>query len=294
MSARYSSTKLIEINTVNLMSKWFSESARLVARMFDAIKDYLDSPDHLVCLLVDEVESLTAMRNSAMSGVEPSDAIRVVNAVLTQIDQIKRYPNVLVLATSNVTGVIDPAFIDRADIRIFIGPPSAPAIYTIYRSCLTELIRVGLIEESGSNLLSYQALAAMQFTENKINPASIHLWNLARRSFGLNGRTLRKLPLLAHAFHLKRVSPRMHSIISCGTRVHLASAAPNSYLPDQEPVLSVNQVHSDVIGDLHGRVSLNTFMQALQYAVDAQFADAKALQTASNTTRLLKVNSGNE
>lgn len=89
MSTRYSSTKLIEINTFNLMSKWFSESARLVARVFDTIKEYLDSPDHLVCLLVDEVESLTAMRNSAMSGVEPSDAIRVVNAVLTQIDQVR-------------------------------------------------------------------------------------------------------------------------------------------------------------------------------------------------------------
>ena len=37
-----------------------------------------------------KVESLTAARKSAMSGSEPSDAIRVVNAVLTQIDQIKR------------------------------------------------------------------------------------------------------------------------------------------------------------------------------------------------------------
>ena len=37
-----------------------------------------------------QVESLTAARKSAMSGSEPSDAIRVVNAVLTQLDQIKR------------------------------------------------------------------------------------------------------------------------------------------------------------------------------------------------------------
>lgn len=131
-------------------------------------------------------------------------------------------------------------------------------------------------------------------SDEQINPASIHLWNLARRSLGLNGRTLRKLPLLAHAFHLKRVSPRMHSITSCGTRVHLASTAPNGYLPAQEPALSVNQTRSDVNGDLHGRISLHTFMQALQYAVDAQFADAKALHMASNTSRLFKVNSDNE
>ena len=48
-----------------------------------------------------------------MSGSEPSDAIRVVNSVLTQIDQLKRYPNVLILTTSNITGAIDLAFVDR-------------------------------------------------------------------------------------------------------------------------------------------------------------------------------------
>lgn len=37
-----------------------------------------------------QVESLTAARNACRAGAEPSDAIRVVNAVLTQIDQIKR------------------------------------------------------------------------------------------------------------------------------------------------------------------------------------------------------------
>ena len=62
-----------------------------------------------------QVESLTAARQSAMSGSEPSDAIRVVNALLTQIDQVKRHSNVLILTTSNVTGAIDLAFVDRSD-----------------------------------------------------------------------------------------------------------------------------------------------------------------------------------
>ena len=56
-----------------------------------------------------------------MAGSEPSDAIRVVNALLTQIDQVKRYHNVLILTTSNVTGAIDLAFVDRyTDIVWFI------------------------------------------------------------------------------------------------------------------------------------------------------------------------------
>ena len=83
-----------------------------------------------------------------MGGSEPSDAIRVVNALLTQIDKLSRFPNVLVLTTSNITGTarrapllrnidcathlsihcplgaIDLAFVDRADIKQYIGLPS--------------------------------------------------------------------------------------------------------------------------------------------------------------------------
>lgn len=68
-------------------------------------------------LPLDEVESLTAARKSALSGNEPSDAIRVVNALLTQIDHLRDYSNVLILTTSNITEAIDLAFVDRADIK---------------------------------------------------------------------------------------------------------------------------------------------------------------------------------
>lgn len=68
----------------------------------------------------DEVESLTAARKAALRGSEPSDAIRVVNAVLTQLDSLKQYANVLILTTSNITEAIDVAFVDRADIKQYV------------------------------------------------------------------------------------------------------------------------------------------------------------------------------
>ena len=48
----------------------------------------------------------------------------------------------MILTTSNVTGAIDLAFVDRADIKQYIGPPSPAAIFKIYHSCITELMRV--------------------------------------------------------------------------------------------------------------------------------------------------------
>lgn len=109
--------------------------------MFNKIQDLIEDKTSLVCVLIDEVESLTHTRERC-SGSEPSDAIRVVNSVLTQIDQMRRYQNVLILTTSNITGAIDVAFLDRADIKQYIGLPSPAAIYKIYYSCLQELIRV--------------------------------------------------------------------------------------------------------------------------------------------------------
>ena len=40
--------------------------------------------------MIDEVESLSRDRSSITSGSEPSDGLRVVNALLTQLDQLKR------------------------------------------------------------------------------------------------------------------------------------------------------------------------------------------------------------
>uniref|UniRef100_A0A8C7X8S9 Pachytene checkpoint protein 2 homolog n=1 Tax=Oryzias sinensis TaxID=183150 RepID=A0A8C7X8S9_9TELE len=141
LSDRYSYGQFIEINSHSLFSKWFSESGKLVTKMFQKIQELIDDKEALVFVLIDEVESLTAARNASQAGTEPSDAIRVVNSVLTQLDQIKRHSNVVILTTSNVTEKIDLAFVDRADIKQYIGPPSEKGIYNIFLSCLEELMK---------------------------------------------------------------------------------------------------------------------------------------------------------
>ncbi|XP_052817296.1 pachytene checkpoint protein 2 homolog [Mya arenaria] len=203
LSDRFTYGQLVEINSHSLFSKWFSESGKLVMKMFQKIQELIDEPDALVCVLIDEVESLTAARKGAMSGNEPSDAIRVVNAVLTQIDQIKKYPNVIILTTSNVTGAIDLAFVDRADIKQYIGPPSPSAIYSIYRSCILELTKCRILT-SGQSVLDMRSLEFMRFVENNVSKDSLQLREIAVKSYGLSGRTLRKLPFIAHSMFIQK------------------------------------------------------------------------------------------
>lgn len=190
---------LIEINSHSLFSKWFSESGKLVQKLFDRVHDYAQDTESFVTVMIDEVESLTAARAGAMNGSEPGDALRVsqqarrsraepprpsrprwrrrrrwldagmppypaptandqvVNALLTQLDKLKQFPNVLVMATSNLAGSIDSAFIDRADIKQYVGLPSPEAIYWILSSCLRELGNCGLASGT-SRLLRYDEL----------------------------------------------------------------------------------------------------------------------------------------
>ena len=177
----YSEPVFVEINAHSLFSKWFSESGKLVSKLFEKIQELTDDEDTFVFVLVDEVESLAAARKA--TGAEPSDAIRVVNALLTQLDALKEKKNAMVLTTSNVTDAIDVAFIDRADVKMYVGNPADAARGHILLSSINELKRVGILPPiklemaKGSNLFKDVVIA----TE------------------GMSGRALRKLPFLTIA-----------------------------------------------------------------------------------------------
>lgn len=131
--------------------------------------------------------------------------MRVVNAVLTQLDRIKKYPNVLILTTSNLTSSIDLAFLDRADIVQYIGEPSKNAIYKIFVGCINELVKGEIIKLScESDLINL---------ENRQGDNSQKLISLCDVSEGLSGRTLRKLPFLAHALFLKKNEVTLHEFL---------------------------------------------------------------------------------
>lgn len=87
LQRRYSHAQLVEINSHSLFSKWFSEvcwllhcvyvyecdivvfqSGKLVSRMFARIHEMIEDPSMLICVLIDEIESLAHARSQCMSG----------------------------------------------------------------------------------------------------------------------------------------------------------------------------------------------------------------------------------
>ncbi|XP_025829582.1 pachytene checkpoint protein 2 homolog [Agrilus planipennis] len=200
LQSRFIKGILIEINSHSLFSKWFSESGKLVSKMFSQIRDFVEDQKFLVCILIDEVESLAHAREKCMSGNEPSDSIRVVNALLTELDKIKIHSNVLIFATSNVTGAIDLAFIDRADIKEYIGLPGVQAIYQIYYSCIQELLKAEIIQPK---VIIQQCPDLVELESSDIYKNDKKLLKISEASVGLSGRSVRKLPFIAHALFLQ-------------------------------------------------------------------------------------------
>ena len=199
-SERYSQGILLEVNTHSLFSKWFSESGKMVQKLFEKLNSLSNETDTIIFLLIDEVESLATARQSSMNGSDPSDAIRVVNALLTQIDKLRKNPNVIILTTSNMTECIDFAFISRADIKQYIGPPTKRARYEIFKGCIEELIEKFIIITT-NNLLKYDDINS--FLGNSLNGLfedSIKLLKCVELTEGMSGRILRRLPFLSFVY----------------------------------------------------------------------------------------------
>lgn len=148
----FSKSVLFEINTNAMLSKWFGESGKQVGAMFYRVYSMAQDRGTLVVVVMDEVETIAGSREKAASGRECTDGLRATNQLLTALDRLRNLPNVIVLCTSNLIEAIDPAFVDRVDIKQLIPCPSPAAIYNIFRSCLNEMIRNKLVDPNGTNV----------------------------------------------------------------------------------------------------------------------------------------------
>lgn len=233
MNQRFTSTSLLEIHSHSLFSKWFSTSGKLIHRLFDLIQEMLqEDPNRLICVFIDEMESLAANRSSMISGShssEPTDALRAVNSMLTGLDRLRNFPNVLLLATTNITQAVDDAFMDRVDWNVYMGPPCFNARCAILRSSLQELQRVGIVSATVHN----------NNNDNNNNDDDMErmLLSLALRADGLSGRSLRRLPLQAYALLMASFTPTPTTSMTTMTTTITTSSS--STKNDDETIPSV-------------------------------------------------------
>ncbi|THX32680.1 AAA-domain-containing protein [Aureobasidium pullulans] len=219
----FRSGKLFEINTQDLLSKFYSESGKLVSDMFDKILRIAQDEKELVCVLIDEIESIAASRQASTRNGECADTVRATNQLLTALDRIRCKPNIVVFCTSNLLESIDTAFLDRLYDAIPVPPPCASAVYTILSNILNSLIDAGAITykletqtpeedsdfvlinamiEGQTRLPDHGQLLLLQATYPD-TPGPL-LKAVADTCAGFSGRKLSKLPFLAITKYTRR------------------------------------------------------------------------------------------
>uniref|UniRef100_A0A1I7XUP4 ATPase_AAA_core domain-containing protein n=1 Tax=Heterorhabditis bacteriophora TaxID=37862 RepID=A0A1I7XUP4_HETBA len=134
-------------------------------------------------------------RDTCSARGDPADSIRAVNALLTQIDRIRRRNNVVVLCTSNLENCLDSALLDRADVIHHVGQPSVRALYTILSGSIKELERIGLVHSDTNGLPIDINVNSMGHDSS--DKHSSELLDIASLAKGLSGRCLRQVPALA-------------------------------------------------------------------------------------------------
>ncbi|KAI5168686.1 pachytene checkpoint protein 2 [Pancytospora epiphaga] len=161
-----------EINCAGIFSRFYGESLQILNKIF------ADADDSVI-YLVDEIESLISQRSITLQKNEPNDSLRLVNLFLSILDRQRG----IFIFTSNYPDALDPAFLDRCDMRAEVGAPRASDRYNIIRNTLVDLMNVDVLE--------YHSFEDYDDISNDI--LSSRLRRLSEGFIGCSGRQLKKV-----------------------------------------------------------------------------------------------------
>ena len=171
--------RFVEAEPHALASAGLGGSQKKVRRLLqETIAEYAAGGP--VVLLLDEVETLAADRYKLSLEANPIDVHRATDAVLASLDDLaRRFPSLLVIATTNFPQAIDAALLSRADLIATIRPPEIDGVEWILRDTLDELAK------------TWPAVAKIADTSE--------FSRAVQRGVGLDGRQLRKAVVAACA-----------------------------------------------------------------------------------------------
>lgn len=116
------SATFFNVKASDLLSKYFGESARLVAALYAVARRMAPS-----VVFLDELESLAGSRDEGASGPEG----RIVSSFLSELDGLTQKggaaPFVLTMAATNLPWLLDGAILSRFERLVFVPLPDEPA-----------------------------------------------------------------------------------------------------------------------------------------------------------------------
>lgn len=129
----------LEVEPHSLASSALGKTQRAVSELFGTTiaEHAMEGP---TIVLLDEVETILVDRSKLSMDANPIDVHRATDAALVALDHLaSKYPNLLILATSNFKQAIDGAFLSRCDAVFEIPLPDASAAHAILQDTLRGL-----------------------------------------------------------------------------------------------------------------------------------------------------------
>jgi transitional endoplasmic reticulum ATPase len=118
--AHEAEANFISAKASDLLSKWYGESERQIARLFARARQVAPT-----VVFLDEIDALAPQRGSTSGGSATSE--RVVNTLLTELDGLEDLSRVVVIGATNRPILIDPALLrpGRFDELVYVPVPDA-------------------------------------------------------------------------------------------------------------------------------------------------------------------------
>lgn len=125
--AREAGIKFLYVKSNEVLSKWYGESERKLAELFTLARNSAPS-----ILFFDEIDALARSRESYSSD---DVAPRLLSILLTEIDGLEPSDGVIVVGSTNIPQVLDPALLrpGRFDQIIYVPPPDYEARIEIFQ-----------------------------------------------------------------------------------------------------------------------------------------------------------------
>jgi transitional endoplasmic reticulum ATPase len=116
--ARQSEANFIAAKSSDLLSKWYGESEKQIAKLFTKARQV--SP---TVILIDEIDSLAPVRGGRLGDASVTE--RVVNSLLAEMDGLEELQGVVVIGSTNRPMLLDPALLrpGRFDELIYVPVP---------------------------------------------------------------------------------------------------------------------------------------------------------------------------
>ncbi len=116
--AREAEANFVSTKSSDLLSKWYGESEKQIARLFNRARQVAPT-----VIFIDEIDSLAPQRGGGLG--EPAVTERVVNTLLAEMDGLEGLDGVVVVGATNRPTLLDPALLrpGRFDEVVYVPVP---------------------------------------------------------------------------------------------------------------------------------------------------------------------------